>query len=97
MSPSVHPERERPTQNYKSHNPTVFGQLQLLHRLTLRGSKRESWGDAGVKGDTGLQAWGPYLRASLLASALLETLGLRSQGGYQCGKDGLPWPGWGKQ
>ena len=80
-------------------NPTAPQCLDnySCYRLALRGSKRESWGDAGVKGDTGLQAWGPYLRASLLASALLETLGLRSQGGYQCGKDGLPWPGWGKQ
>lgn len=80
-------------------NPTIPRWLDNYSCYTERhsGSKRKSRADAGLKGDTGRQAWGTYLRDSPLASALLETLGLRHQGGYRCGKDGLPWPGWGKQ
>ena len=63
MSPSGHPERERPAQNY---NPTIPRWLDNCSCYTERhsGSKRKSRADAGLKGDTGRQAWGTYLRAS---------------------------------
>ena len=71
-------------------NPTtlqVAGQLPLLYRWALRGSKRESQGSARVEG--GLE----NLPQGLLPGFCLETQSLRSQGGHQCGKDGLGWPG----